>query len=467
MDSLKVHQNSYKNSKSWTDDLPVCKNSGMGYSINQIYREDGHPQEEHCYEDFSSHYKFAEDFYWYSVFDGHEGKRATDFCSQRMTAEICFSQINQKDSDEEVRELLRQAFMTVELGYMESLDDLIAERTSLHYDIPEGLAPHEAYQKVPHIMDRIKALNAELSSGTAAAVALICKNKLYVANVGNCRVLLCQTDTNNVLKVVQLSIDHDLKNEDELLRLSQIGLNVNQLRKSSRLGNQENTRCLGNYAIKGGYKDFEDLAGASQEPVIAEPDIHGGIYLDESCRFLLLMTAGLYKSVEEAIGPEQVNQYIAQCVVEQFREQGTLVTVAQAVVDKVVRLHHDWYMSNSINQSCPPKREDITLVLRNFNFPMPNALKSPTKPTVQFNPIVVAAELSSSNNSSSHGTIVNNVDTNSTVSRTNTTSSSEAKAEIDDDIGTDQKIAAYVDFGDFYANFEIARRNGTLPSGLE
>lgn len=79
-------------------------------------------------------------------------------------------------------------------------------------------------------MDQIKHLNGELASGTAVAVALICNNKLFVANVGNCRVLLCQTDTNSVLKVVQLSIDHDLNNEDELLRLSQIGINPNSLR---------------------------------------------------------------------------------------------------------------------------------------------------------------------------------------------------------------------------------------------
>jgi TAK1-binding protein 1 len=53
----------------------------------------------------------------------------------------------------------------------------------------------------------------------------------------------------------------------------------------SRLGNQENTRCLGNYLVKGGYKEFDELVSARAEPVIAEPEIHGGIQLDESCRY--------------------------------------------------------------------------------------------------------------------------------------------------------------------------------------
>lgn len=83
------------------------------------------------------------------------------------------------------------------------------------------------------------------------------------------------------------------------------------------MGNQENTRCLGNYLVKGGYKEYEELASAVAEPIIAEPEIHGGIEIDESCRFLLLMSRGLYKSLEEATGTEQVNKDLALMVVEQ------------------------------------------------------------------------------------------------------------------------------------------------------
>ncbi|KAL1490937.1 hypothetical protein ABEB36_011606 [Hypothenemus hampei] len=455
MNTLKVQQDSYKNTESWTDDLPVCKLSGMGFSTNQIYREDGHPQEDHPYEDTSSHFQFNDHFCLYTVFDGHEGKKCADFCSQRLTAELYFNQIDEKETDEEVIEIIKQAFITVERGYMDALNDLLALRMSLQCDIPEGLSCYEAYQKMPDLMEQIKRINVDLAAGTAAAVALICKNKLYVANVGNCRVLLCQTDSNNVLKVVQLSVDHDLKNEDETLRLSQIGIKPHVIRSCSRLGNQDNTRCLGNYLIKGGYKEFEDLAMATQEPVISEPDIHGGILLDDSCRFLLLMTAGLYKCVEEAIGSDQVNKYIAQWVVEQFREQATLTGVAQAVVDKVVRLHHDWYMSNSCNNSCTPKREDITLVLRNFNFPMPNALKSPTKPSVQFNSVVVMKEIGESSSNLSLHTLTNA-----------SSASSDSKANREEVLGPDQRIPGYVDYGFFYENFNRRLKSGQLPDCL-
>ena len=56
------------------------------------------------------------------------------------------------------------------------------------------------------------------------------------------------------------------------------------------------------------------------------------------------MTQGLYGALEEATGSEQANKEIAQIVVEQFGVQSTLTGVAQGVVDRVVRVHHDQYM---------------------------------------------------------------------------------------------------------------------------
>lgn len=62
-------------------------------------------------------------------------------------------------------------------------------------------------------------------------IALIHQGKLYVANVGDSRALLCRTDSDGVLRVVQLSVDHDLHNEDELLRLYKLGLNIDKIRQ--------------------------------------------------------------------------------------------------------------------------------------------------------------------------------------------------------------------------------------------
>lgn len=69
--------------------------------------------------------------------------------------------------------------------------------------------------------------------------------------------------------------------------------------------------------MKGGYKEVEDLCSANCEPIIAEPEIHGGIELDKSCRFLLLMSKGLYRSLEEATGTDQINRNLASMIVEE------------------------------------------------------------------------------------------------------------------------------------------------------
>jgi hypothetical protein len=84
-------------------------------------------------------------------------------------------------------------------------------------------------------VDKLNALNCELSAGTTVVVALVYSGRLYVANVGDSRALLCRTDSNGVLRVVQLSVDHDLRNEDELLRLSQLGLDVEKFKQGIML----------------------------------------------------------------------------------------------------------------------------------------------------------------------------------------------------------------------------------------
>ena len=133
-------------------------------------------------------------------------------------------------------------------------------------------------------MEKLKSLNTELACGTTAVIALVFAGRLFVANVGDSRALLCRTDSDGVLRVIELSADHTLKNEDELLRLLQLGLDVEELKKKQRLGNLNVTRCLGNYSVKGAYRELEDLAPAVSEPITAEPEIHGGIPIDSSCQ---------------------------------------------------------------------------------------------------------------------------------------------------------------------------------------
>ena len=116
-----------------------------------------------------------------------------------------------------------------------------------------------ASQLYPNEVARLEELEPLISGGCTAVVAVVCGNQLYVANVGDSRaVVVCQTPY-ETLETRQLSTDHDVKNENELKRLEQLGLDPEKLKRAGRLGPQENTRSIGDYNIKGGYKSVDIL----------------------------------------------------------------------------------------------------------------------------------------------------------------------------------------------------------------
>ena len=47
---------------SWTDDLPVCRQSGIGFVSNEKYRMDGRRTEMHPNEDRYFHFRY--DNFW-------------------------------------------------------------------------------------------------------------------------------------------------------------------------------------------------------------------------------------------------------------------------------------------------------------------------------------------------------------------------------------------------------------------
>lgn len=207
------------------------------------------------------------------------------------------------------------------------------------------------------------------------------------------------------------------------------------------------------------------------------------------------MTQGLYGALEEATGSEQANKEIAQMVVEQFSAQNTLTGVAQSVVDRIVRVHHDQYMQVQLkipvfwlscliyylmftsqikdpHHSVCCQRDDITLLLRNFNFKL-----TPPSASNTLRSFYGTYNLGAGGDYFTHGakfdspaascaTNIGN-DTLTEISVTSSESSeqqpksSKAQKVVLDSEG---RIEPYVDFTSFYQAVEKAKKDGTVPS---
>ena len=121
----------------------------------------------------------------------------------------------------------------------------------------QHLSSYAAFQQFPYEVSQLQELEPKLSGGCTAVLAVVVEDRLYVANVGDSRALLVRQQPDETLTVQQLSVDHSVENEDELKRLEALGLDPRVLIQSGRLGMHENTRSIGDYSIKKGYKDTD------------------------------------------------------------------------------------------------------------------------------------------------------------------------------------------------------------------
>ena len=81
--------------------------------------------------------------------------------------------------------------------------------------------------------------------------------KIFHPIAGCSRALLCTSDENNVLRVTQLTVDHDFTNNEELQRLAGLGIDIDKLKAIGKIGGQHYTRTLGDYSTKSGYKELD------------------------------------------------------------------------------------------------------------------------------------------------------------------------------------------------------------------
>jgi len=118
-------------------------------------------------------------------------------------------------------------------------------------------------------------------SGTTAIVALVYNNKLYVANVGDSRCVLCRNG-----KSLDMSIDHKPEDEIEKKRIEAAGAKITSDGRVN--GGLNLTRAIGDHS----YKQNKDLS-PEEQAITALPDIQE-VELTRDDDFMVLACDGIW-----------------------------------------------------------------------------------------------------------------------------------------------------------------------------
>ncbi|KAI3931817.1 hypothetical protein MKW98_012227 [Papaver atlanticum] len=183
---------------------------------------------------------------FFGVFDGHGGRAAMEYVVENLGKNIvsALGEVVQNGEDGQLENAIKEGYSLTDKDF----------------------------------------LRQDVSSGACAATALLKNGELYVANAGDCRVVLSR---NGVARA--LTSDHHVNREDERFRIQNSGGNLSYRNGVWRVqGSLAVTRAIGDVHLK--------------EWVISEPEIEK-IRLTTDCEFLIIASDGLWEKVgnQEAV----------------------------------------------------------------------------------------------------------------------------------------------------------------------
>ncbi|WOL01582.1 putative protein phosphatase 2C 74 [Canna indica] len=183
---------------------------------------------------------------FFGVFDGHGGRAAVDFVSEKLGKNILSALDELSKTNQE-----NQTQLAIKAGYLTTDRDFLAQG---------------------------------VSSGACAATVLVKEGELHAANVGDCRVVMSR---NGVAEA--LTEDHRAAREDERERIENSGGLMTCRNGVWRVhGSLAVSRAIGDLSMK--------------QWIISEPDTKR-IHLTPDCEFLILASDGLWDKVtnQEAV----------------------------------------------------------------------------------------------------------------------------------------------------------------------
>lgn len=246
----------------------------------------------------------------YAVFDGHCGAGASHFARDNLLQFL-------KESDNFPH--AAQTSLTQALSRMEAS---LAEAYRSHQQKAREDAALQ--QQQPGCIDEL--------GGTTALVAMLLGDVLHVANIGDCRAVLCRRNEDGQPEAIPLSTDHTP--ELEMARINATGFEVSDNRIDGII---EVARTLGDFQLSH-LKHLDGAAGA----LSAEPELRKHQLLEED-EFLILASDGFWKmhssneaAIKEArrrlrkqLSPRAVADELVQDVLSRNGDDNVTVIVVQ------------------------------------------------------------------------------------------------------------------------------------------
>lgn len=253
-----------------------------------------------------------------AVFDGHGGDECSNYLVEALPRQLRQAMLAEREALNAAVEQSRQG------GRPDQPEDAASE---LLRKIIKG-----AYLRTDR--EFISPKNSPQSGSTAATVILFGR-RLFAANVGDSRVVLCRGGG----QCVELTSDHKPNRPDEAARVRAAGGFILNKRV---MGELAITRAFGDKSFKMGIKamleeEAEELANANDEAkdltaplVSAEPEI-ASMILSHSDEFLLLACDGLFDVFRS-------QDAIALARQELIAHRGEPAEVARILSDQAIRV---------------------------------------------------------------------------------------------------------------------------------
>lgn len=255
-----------------------------------------------------------------AVFDGHGGDECSNYLVEALPHQIRQAMLAERVA---LKQAVEQSAMA---GRQDQAEDAASE---LMRKILKG-----AYLRTDN--DFISPKNAPQSGSTGATVLLLGR-RLFAANVGDSRVVLCRGGG----QCVELTSDHKPSRPDEAARVRAAGGFILHKRV---MGELAITRAFGDKSFKMGIKamleeepEESTATKANQEPkdftaplVSAEPEI-ASMLLSHNDEFLLLACDGLFDVFRS-------QDAIALARQELIRHRGEPAEVARILSDQAIRV---------------------------------------------------------------------------------------------------------------------------------